>query len=126
MFFCPNCNNAFDITKDTQRGSSSAIQTESSTNVEKVAQTGGDLVEDVLNKILNNETVTYEDVKNIPITDITKNENYKKLKPKFKEYVYNKIQDLQPVETKIFDENVDMQNIKPVFFVLIIVDLLKK
>ncbi len=63
------------------------------------SQSGGD-VSDIINKILDKVPIDETMTKNIAISDVTKHQIYKKLSPKKKEFVYNKIQDMLPVEKK--------------------------
>jgi len=125
MFFCPNCNNVFNITRGTtQLGgelerqkdmfpdittteSTTDSTTESTTgNMTPTSQEGGDDINDIINKILDNEEITTDTIGNIPFDDIIKSITYKKLKGKDKEIVFNKIQDILPVEQKqVIQEN---------------------
>lgn len=124
MFFCPNCNNIADIARANtiqQKGgfvhyddsditdsttitnstssmtltSSSALQKSQSSD----SQFGG-AIADIINKILKKVTVDKSEVNNISMNDVTQDKKYKSLPPKKKELVYNKIQDLLPVEKK--------------------------
>jgi hypothetical protein len=60
----------------------------------------GGAISDIINKILKKETIDKNDVNNISINDLTQDKKYKSLPPKKKELVYNKIQDLLPIEQK--------------------------
>lgn len=57
-------------------------------------------ISDIISKILNKSTIDEEMTKNISMGDVIKHSMYKKLPPKKKEMVYNKIQDMLPVEKK--------------------------
>jgi DNA-directed RNA polymerase subunit M/transcription elongation factor TFIIS len=83
MDFCPNCNNIFDITKSA-------------------TQTGGanDNEEKIIESILNNEPVDIKILDALDMDNLVKSNSYKKLKQKHKEFVFNKLQDLMPVEKK--------------------------
>ncbi len=63
------------------------------------SQSGGD-ISDIISKILDKSPIDEEMTKNISIGDVTNHKIYKKLPPKKKELVYNKIQDMLPVEKK--------------------------
>jgi hypothetical protein len=78
MFFCPNCNYAFDIARTS-------------------TQKGGAEYETMIQAILNKEE---PDMSKVNLEDLVKSSAYKKLKSKQKEYVYNTIQDLLPKEDK--------------------------
>lgn len=135
MFFCPNCNNMFDIARsipqsgkgikekkneetDSQKtDSQEMLQNTLQEIIEETAllqkthedtQKGGDIYDDLVQKILNNQPIDETDIKNININDITKSQTYKKLKIKNKEYVDNKIQDLLPLnEKKVMKDKVE-------------------
>jgi hypothetical protein len=109
MFYCPHCNNIYNIKKyittaqiggyKKQESSSSSILSDTLST-----QSGGELlVEDILENILNKKEVSYEDIKSVGISNILKHTDYKKLIKKKKEYVYNNIHDKLPMtEKKIF------------------------
>jgi len=92
MFYCPNCNNTFDIRK-----SDSSIKT-------KKNQHGGkNNYDDIINKLINNKIISIDDIKTIDIKDLFKNDSFKKLNSKQQEFIYNKIQDILP-EKKILKQ----------------------
>ncbi|AYV82267.1 MAG: DNA-dependent RNA polymerase subunit Rpb9 [Homavirus sp.] len=66
------------------------------------SQDGGDIYEDIIQKILDNLPIT---IKNINVDELIKSQAYKKLKIKHKEYIDNKIQDLLPLEDKKIIKN---------------------
>lgn len=86
MFFCPNCNNTFDITKNAP------------------PQAGGVPVnvdyDKFINRILNDEVDDDLNVDLLSADDLAKNSTYKKLKSKQKDKVYNKLIELLPLEKK--------------------------
>lgn len=92
MFFCPNCNNSFDIAK--------TAPSKDKAKKEK-KQTGGKSIDELIDKILAKEGVTQDDVKGVTVDNLTKNPRYKKLKSKDKEHVFNTIQDLLPKAAKV-------------------------
>lgn len=107
MFFCPNCNNAYDISKDS---------------LQIVNQSGGDLdyskfIELTLSGISEDEIS--KNVKKINIYKFLKSKEYKKLTSKEKEIIYNKIQDVIPIEQKILIKNksVDINESNMAYFI---------
>lgn len=96
MFYCPNCNNAFDITRSIEN-----------------KQIGGNASDELnlIEKILAKKA-TVNDVNKIDIINFTKSAPYKSLVNADKEYVFNKIQELLPNDKKKLMEyknNVDEQ-----------------
>lgn len=94
MFFCPNCNNSFDITrtKTAQEGKGKGHEKEI---------TGGDnSYQDIIDKVINNTFISEDEVKDIDMEKLTKQPEFKDLKSKQKEIVFNKIHDLLPTEKK--------------------------
>jgi DNA-directed RNA polymerase subunit M/transcription elongation factor TFIIS len=90
MFFCPNCNNVFNITqeKTSHKGGADKQHDED------------DNYEAIIKKIIDQDKILDEDIKKISFDDFTKSIHFKRLKSKQKEMVYNKIQDLIPVDKK--------------------------
>lgn len=93
MYFCPNCNNVFDITREEGK----TIASETSEDSKK----GGAKIDynELINKLIENEEIE-ETIENLDIDDILKSDAYKKLKSKQKEYVYNRLQDILPLNKK--------------------------
>lgn len=114
MDFCPHCNNIFDITKTA----SSVGGYNEDTNDEFV---GGAKVldyDEIINKIINNEQISKSETEGISLDDLIKSNSYKKLKFKQKEFVFNKIQDLIPIqEKKIIKEQQYKQPTEKAFFI---------
>ncbi|CAH6421832.1 DNA-directed RNA polymerase subunit RPB9 [uncultured virus] len=107
MFFCPTCNNAFDITKTIQqKGGNILVDTSESSN-SSIKISGGDKFEDIINKILEDKDVEIDELKNVSFDELIKNQSYKKLKSKQKEKIYNKFQDLLPKEQKKVFKDID-------------------
>ena len=120
MFFCPKYNNPFDISRtytQSQTGGNVAeidydIHQDENNNVNineneflqspqnTYTQHGGDLYGDIIFKILKNKPISADDVKNVDVEKLIKSSDYKKLKSRYKQTVYNKIQDLLPKEKK--------------------------
>ncbi len=94
MYFCPNCNNVFDVTKDP--------------HAEK-HQKGGERnkYESIIEKIIKNEDVSESDVIKLNLDILTKEPSFKKLNQKQKELIHNKIQELLPIDKKIIKEKTD-------------------
>jgi len=121
MFYCPNCNNIYDIARTSSQvgggqivGESSSITfptavtttasevgiaiTEPITSVlnnvdtlDAFSMVGGIDITNLINKILKDDTIHSDDIKNIDIDQITKSIDYKKLKQEEKEKIYNKL-----------------------------------
>ena len=105
MYFCPNCNNVFDITKGTSQAGGDITNTSEnmSPNIIEKDFIGGfsdDNYEKLISKILKNEKIDENEIKKISADDLTKSLAYKKLKNKQREEIYNKVQDLLPNEQK--------------------------
>lgn len=85
MFFCPNCNNAYDISKDIAH-----------------LQTGGVDMSKLLDNILSGESEDNikKDIDKMNITALLKSPEYKKLSSKDKELIYNRLQDSLPKDKK--------------------------
>jgi len=100
MFYCPNCNNTYDIARTS-------------------SQAGGVNLGELINKILNDEPISLNDVKGVDINKVAKSMEYKKLKKTEKEKIYNIIQDILPAEQKKIIENkpVTMGDSNLAFFV---------
>jgi len=96
MYFCNNCNNVFDITKSS-------------------TQSGGDIYGNLINKILDNLTIDKKEIEGLSLNELINNSNYKKLKNKHKEYVYNKFQDLIFIRKK--QENDGNNKYEKVYFI---------
>ena len=104
MYFCPNCNNIFDITRNPQE------------EKEKTKVGGGSKDYTVIiDKILKDEEITPANVINLNLNTLIKEVSYKKLKIKEKELVYNKIQELLPTEKKLINDLSDSKNDKAYF-----------
>jgi hypothetical protein len=88
MYFCPNCNNVFDITRNLSQSGGEPSD----------SQHGGN--DNIINKLLNNEPLSSDDLESITLDDLAKSSGYKKLKNKQREYVYNKFNDSLPLEKK--------------------------
>lgn len=104
MYFCPNCNNIFDITRNPQEEKAKT----------KVGGGSKDYTT-IIEKILRNEEVLEKDVVNLNLSTLIKETDYKKLKVKEKELVYNKIQELLPPEKKIIKDLNDEKSDKVYF-----------
>jgi len=94
MYFCPNCNNVFDITREEGK----PLKSETS---EKEERKGGAKInyDELINQLIENEEIE-ETIEDLDVEDVMKSDAYKKLKSKQKEYIYNKLQDLLPLDKK--------------------------
>ena len=116
MFFCPVCNNTFDIVKpssDSQKGGKVADSPATETSDE--FQTGGS-IRDIVQRVINKEEIDVSDVASLDIDKITHVPEYKKLSKKAKELVYNTIFDMLPVEKKLMKEADQSQTQNLAFF----------
>jgi len=102
MYYCPNCSNIFDITKDlTQKQSGGKIDKEESEESDVSVSTetittseGGSLSFDkLIEKILNNKDIKESDVDDIKLHKLNKSSSYKKLSKDDKTKVLNMIED---------------------------------
>ena len=94
MFFCPNCNNSFDISKTAE------------------IQTGGqdkyvNLIKDILDKKKELDT---EEVKKLSMKDLTDANSYKKLTSEQKELVTNTLSDIIPSSKDTLIKKTDKQS----------------
>lgn len=132
MFFCPNCDNMYDIARSIPQSGKGRLDiklsnessesflsidstklsiTDDIVDTDISVQSGGkksddsDNYGDLLSKILD-ETVTSTDFKNIDVDELLKSASYKKLKVRHKEFIYNKIQDMLPTNKKKITKNV--------------------
>lgn len=113
MYFCPNCDTVFDITKlNEQVGDSTNNSISESISVSSELKLGGASkdIDMIIQKILNGDPLNDDDILDITTDTLLKNNSYKKLKPKQKELVYNTIQDLLPIKEK---QILNEEGIKP-------------
>jgi hypothetical protein len=112
MYFCPNCDNVFNITKElpSQSGGVKSDSPESEmsdmTNDEKI-----------VNKLLADEHFSEKDLSSAQLVNLLQSVAFKRLKHKQKEFVYNKIQDLLPVDQKKILEETPKQVFEKVYFI---------
>ena len=121
MYYCPECSNVFDITKSVgkQKGGELTEESLETTSSSESLQTttGGANINELIDKILTN-TIEQNDLSGITLDILTKSVDYKKLKAKDKEYVYNKLQDLLPTEEKkIMKEEAVTKKIEKAYFI---------
>lgn len=104
MFFCPNCNHTYDITKhsvQSQKGGKS-VDSDTVETVDTEEMTGGaNWVDELVNKAINHEEIDPASMSNLDLNLLPKNPSYKKLNKKSKEYVYNKLLELLPNDKKL-------------------------
>jgi hypothetical protein len=97
MFFCPNCNNAFNITKNPPVNKQ-VLKSESSSSsemIENKEESRDEIKLDhtaIISKIINQEDLSEEDMQNL--YNLTKSPAYKKLKQKQKDLVNQKLDEL--------------------------------
>lgn len=105
MFFCEKCNNFYDISK-------TAVSKQKGGEVDDME--GGDLYTTIITKLVSDKDLKKDDLKALDLKKLLKHSDFKKLKTKDKEYVYNRIQDLLPkgkkklfkqLQSDIVDEN---------------------
>jgi DNA-directed RNA polymerase subunit M/transcription elongation factor TFIIS len=89
MLFCPNCNNILNISKSSQV--KPKVETEPETISSSESDTNNSTI---INKLLNNETLTDEEIKNIDKKEIQKDEEFIKLDKKKKSILNKKITEL--------------------------------
>lgn len=87
MFFCPECDNSFNITKTLPQHKTEG-------------QTGGDRYETFIKKTLANEDVEQFDTNGLTLDELTKSAEYKRLKQREKERVHNMLNELLPLDKK--------------------------
>lgn len=99
MFYCPNCNNIYDITKNIPNivqniaGGADMISDTPET-VSSIANTSTETnISNVIDFILKNN-VKKEDLRGYTMTDISQSEYYKKLAPKSKNIISGKLTSL--------------------------------
>ena len=130
MYFCPNCNNVFDITKgfsdkiggkDINDNTTSQYIKDSPTTKKGGANVD---INKIIKNILDKEDINENILDNISIENIIKSNEYKNLKTTEKEYVNNKLHDLLALDKKkLLKENRIL--ILHILFVKIVV-ILKK
>ncbi|AYV76934.1 MAG: DNA-dependent RNA polymerase subunit Rpb9 [Barrevirus sp.] len=105
MYFCPNCNNIFDITKNP-----------------KEKQVGGqrnktnDYAE-LIGKILEKENLTKEDIESLSVDDLIKDPTYKGLSNEEKVFVYNMASDLVPKNVEEIEEKAGTPTSDKAYFI---------
>lgn len=136
MYFCPNCNNVFDITKgpgvlthtggknkNTLNLNVSEIPDFSDLELNINDLMGGDnnndnMYDKILKKTINNENLDKKEIDKISLDDLVQSNLYKKLKLKQKQYVYDKIQEQLPLsKKKVFNEEGVKKNIDKAYFI---------
>lgn len=117
MFFCPNCDNSYDITRNIEQTGGGAYS-ESSETISYELSGGKSEYSELVKKILNNVQLSELEIKNINMGKLISDPFYKKLKSTDKQYIYNKIQDSLPIEKKkLLKEKTKLDSKKLAFFV---------
>lgn len=124
MYFCPNCNNVFDITKSSSQAGGnissdeSEILTTSSDSFKMIGSGSDSDYENIIKKLVNREEIVENDLIKISLDELIKSTSYKKLNSKQREFVYNHIQDLLPLEKKkIIKEDIGKQSSEKAYFI---------
>jgi hypothetical protein len=81
MFYCPKCLNIYNITKSVK------------TKEELSQQGGNNKIDDIIQKLLENDTMDDYKFSESDLHNLEKSQNYKKLSAKQKDYIYNFIND---------------------------------
>lgn len=92
MLFCPNCNNILNISKTPQ--SKPKTEEEPETVSSSSSNVNSNVNSTIINKLLNNEILTDEEIKTINKKEIQKDEEYIKLDKKKKSILNKKITEL--------------------------------
>lgn len=101
MFFCPKCNNSLNFGTIQQSGGATTLSSD-----------------DIIGIILNKAPLSFDDVNKAGGIDaIVSSPQYKKLKVKQKEYVFNKLQDIVPDDQKMYDNPDEINKPNNVLFV---------
>jgi len=115
MFFCPKCNNIFDITQTLSKFQSRTVLSENDLlqkGGDISVMVGGDKYTTIINTILEKKPIKYDDIKNTSITALYKHPHYKKQKTVDKTYIMNKIQDLLPNKSKKINLGKNIEELK--------------
>lgn len=101
MYFCPNCDNIFDITKLSKQigGSGDTVATTSSLHSSDFAG-GANIYADVIDNILKKIEIEPDIIDKINLEDLVKSNEYRKLSVKQKELIFNSINELLPINKK--------------------------
>ena len=113
MFFCPICGHTYDIIKpgaEAQIGGKKDGDVDSPLTVVTDSVQTGENWDDIVIKVLNKEDVTQSMITILDLETLKKSSEYKKLSKKLKEFVYNKLYELLPVEQKIQKELTDIKS----------------
>lgn len=121
MFYCPNCNNIYDITKtvplaqsdDQSRMVLVGGEETSETPITVSSDTKPDNIIILIDKLIKNEPIKKELYEKLNLNTITKHTAFKKLQSKHKELVINKLAELLPQDAS---EQKASQIASPVYF----------
>jgi len=138
MFFCPNCNNLFDITRSVATTPVTTTETvtenkqegganenvphiddvEEIRTAQEIIHHGGALkLPDIINKIIKKEDIGAADVIDIDMDELKNSDGYKKLSTHDKENVFNTIQHLLPADKKIVTLTDNEENEHMAYFI---------
>jgi hypothetical protein len=135
MFFCPNCDNTFDITRTVptlqnnpaQQGgkkaddnilstSSEISVSDSSDSMIQSSKSKGSSTNVLIQRALDN-LLNKDDLKDVTLDSIIKDPEYKKLSFKHKELVYNKIRDILEIgKAELLEKNDDTKQANMAYF----------
>ena len=97
MFYCPDCNDTFDVTRTIPERA--------------LPQEGGGLDIAAIIKRAQENILKVEEIGNVDIETITKNQIYKKLTVKQREHVFNKLSELMQIDkTKLINNREEAAN----------------
>jgi hypothetical protein len=105
MFYCPNCDNTYDIARTSgQSGGVPDFEFSSSETISE-EQVGGINIGELIKKILIGTSISPFEIKKIDVKNLVRHIEYKKLTQTEKEIIFNTIQDLLPKDQKKLIKN---------------------
>lgn len=107
MFFCPICNNSYDITKPSKEQKGGADSESPMT----VSSEAGLSVDQLVQKAIDRDDIEASEIASFKIDDLKKSAEYKRLGRKDKELVYNLLHDRLPSDKKAFRSSQTRKNI---------------
>lgn len=118
MYFCPNCNNVFDITKGSSETFSGGNGDDLIPEFD-LAMFGGadDFYDKILMKVIDGEKLDAGEINKISLDDLVQSITYKKLKLSQKQYVYNKIQEQLPLSKKKVFNDTEIKSTEKAYFI---------
>lgn len=102
MFYCPNCNNIYDITKNIPQQNITGGANIISDTPETISSITGTITENnginiqnIVDYILNNNNINIDNLHGYNISDIQQSDYYKKLPPKSKNIISTRLTQLE-------------------------------